>query len=48
MVISQIRVLLARKDLIHAKSAMRMVDNRIGELSDYERAEYEELKKSAR
>ena len=48
MVISQIRVLLARKDMIHAKTAMRMVDNRIDELSDFERAEYEGLKKSAR
>ncbi len=48
MLISLARVQLARGDAAHGKTTIRRVQSRIGELSEYEKAEFEELKKSAR
>lgn len=48
MLISLARVQIARGDAIHGKTTIRRVQSRIGELSEYEKAEFEELRKSAR
>ena len=48
MLISLARVQLKRGDKQHAKVSIRKVQNRIGELSAFERREFEEVKKSVR
>ena len=48
MLISLARVQIMRKDLQHAKVTIRKVQNRIGELSEFEKAEFEEIRKRAR
>ena len=48
MLVSLARVQLKRKDMQHAKVTIRKVQNRVGELSDFEKKEFEEIKKSAR
>jgi len=48
MLISLARVQLKRGDRQHAKVSIRKVQGRIGELSDFERREFEEVRKSVR
>ena len=48
MLISLARVQLKRGDKQHAKVSIRKVQNRISELSDFERREFEEVKKRVR
>ena len=48
MLISLARVQLKRGDRQHARVSIRKVQGRIGELSAFERREFEEVKKSAR
>lgn len=48
MLVSLARVQLARGDKIHGKGTLRKVQSRVNELSDFERDEFEELRKSAR
>ncbi len=48
MLISLARVQIARGDSVRGKGTLRKVNARIGELSDFERKEFEELRKSAR
>lgn len=48
MLVSLARVQLARGDTMRGKTTLRKVQSRIKELSDYERDEFEELRKSAR
>jgi len=48
MLISLARVQLKRGDKQHAKISIRKVQNRISELSDFERREFEEVKKRVR
>ncbi len=47
MLVSLARVQIARKDMKSAKVTLRKVQKRIGELSEFERGEFEELRKSA-
>lgn len=48
MLISLARVQFAKGDKLHSKATLRKVQNRVKELSDYERSEFEELQKSVR
>jgi len=48
MLVSLARVQLARGDKVRGKGTLRKVQGRIGELSDFERGEFEELRKSAK
>lgn len=48
MLVSLARVQIARGETARGKGTLRKVQARIDELSDYERAEFEELRKSAR
>ena len=48
MLISLARVQIAKGDKLHGKATIRKVQSRVKELSDYERAEFEELQKSVR
>ena len=48
MLISLARVQIARGDAMHGKLTIRRVQSRIGELSEYEKSAFEELRKSAR
>ncbi len=48
MLITLARVQLARGETARGKGTLRKVNARIGELSEYERREFEELRKSAR
>ena len=48
MLVSLARVQLARKDTLRAKTTLRKVQQRISELSEFERREFEELRKSAK
>ena len=48
MVIALARVQIARGDSKTGKATLRRVQSRLGELSEYERKEYEELLKNAR
>ena len=48
MLISLARVQLKRGDKQHAKVSIRKVQNRVSELSDFERREFEEVKKRVR
>lgn len=46
MVLSLARVQFLRGDIIHAKTNLRKVSSRVGELSDYEKSEFEEFRAS--
>ena len=48
MLITLARVQLARGDAARGKGTLRKVSSRLGELSDYEKEEFEELRKSAK
>ena len=48
MLVSLARVQLARGDKARGKGTLRKVQSRVGELSEFERGEFEELRKSAR
>ena len=48
MLVSLARVQLARGDMVRGKGTLRKVLGRVGELSDFERGEFEELRKSAK
>ena len=48
MLVTLARIQLARGDTPHAKGTLRKVSARIGELSDFEKEEFEELRKSAK
>ncbi|MGN0854381.1 MAG: tetratricopeptide repeat protein [Kiritimatiellia bacterium] len=48
MLITLARIQLARGDVTRGKSTLRRVSSRIGELSDFEKEEFEELRKSAK
>ena len=48
MLMSLARVQIMRKDIQHAKVTIRKVQNRIDELSDFEKGEFEEIRKRAR
>ena len=41
-------VKIMRKDLQHAKVTVRKVQNRLDELSDFEKSEFEEIRKRTR
>ena len=48
MLVSLARVQLKAGDKQHAKVTIRKIQSRIGELSEFERREFEEVKKGAR
>ncbi len=48
MLVTLARVQLARGDTARGKGTLRKVSSRLGELSEYEKEEFEELRKSAR
>lgn len=48
MLITLARIQLARGDVARGKTTLRKVASRIGELSDFEKEEFEELRKSAK
>ena len=48
MLMSLARVQILRKDLQHAKVTIRKVQNRLDELTDFEKSEFEEIRKHAR
>ncbi|MBO7683785.1 MAG: tetratricopeptide repeat protein [Kiritimatiellae bacterium] len=48
MLVSLARVQIKRGDIQHAKVTVRKVQNRLGELSPFEKKEFEEIRKSAR
>ena len=48
MLMSLARVQILRKDLQHAKVTIRKVQNRLDELTDFEKGEFEEIRKHAR
>ena len=48
MLMALARVQIMRKDLQHAKVTVRKVQNRLDELSDFEKSEFEEIRKRTR
>ena len=48
MLMALARVQIMRKDMQHAKVTVRKVQNRLDELSDFEKSEFEEIRKRAR
>ncbi len=48
MLITLARVQLAKGDTPNAKMTLRKVKGRLGEMSDFDRQAYEELRKSAK
>ena len=48
MLVTLARVQLARGDTARGKGTLRKVSSRLGELSEYEKEEFEELRKSAK